>query len=209
MACPTPVENIFCVPTDKFGTLFPLPDKGFRANITNYLSFFEQHGVYMPRTEELEKDENYKQIIPYIVLHHYDHRTSLHRLFTYRRHKGGEARLNDKISIGIGGHINECDVIPGLTRLHSAMERELAEEIEFPVEIRKSTYAYGLIYDPSNEVGRVHLGVVFIVELDKPEAYPREACIADPKWQYINALRRSEEPMENWTRITLNNLGWR
>ena len=53
--------------------------------------------------QEAEKDAQYKQFIPYVLLKRSD------GLFAcYQRH-GTEKRLHDKYSAGVGGHIDEPD----------------------------------------------------------------------------------------------------
>ena len=79
-----------------------------------------------------ESDSNYKQVIPYVLF------TYKKSIFSYRRGKhGGEKRLHEKYSIGVGGHIavedrtlfSEDNIGYG-----DAMWREVAEEIitDFP-----------------------------------------------------------------------------
>ncbi|MBF0203073.1 MAG: phosphoesterase [Desulfamplus sp.] len=54
-----------------------------------------------------EKDKNFKQIIPYIII-----QAESGNLTAIYRRKGSESRLHDLWSIGIGGHINPLDNSP-------------------------------------------------------------------------------------------------
>ena len=116
-----------------------------------------------------EKDEELKQIIPYVIFKYEN------TVFSYLRGKGtDEKRLKGNRSIGIGGHINPVDttgvdVGPDFNAYQRALAREINEEVEF-----FAVGAYGafdqpkpiaFINDNSNPVGRVHLGVVHLCEL--------------------------------------------
>src|SRR4051794_38952355 len=83
------------------------------------LDALRQDGSFRAR-DEAEQDPSWKQVIPYVVLRDGE------RLFLMRRTRaGGDARLHDRYSIGVGGHINpqDEDVAGGLLR-------EWSEEIE-------------------------------------------------------------------------------
>ena len=61
-------------------------------------------GRFEPRAA-MEADPRFKQVIPYLVLR------DRGRCFLMRRTRaGGDARLHDRFSIGVGGHLNPGDV---------------------------------------------------------------------------------------------------
>lgn len=126
--------------------------------------------------DAMEHDESYVQIIPY--LYAFDARR---RLLWYRRKHEGEERLDGRISVGFGGHVNPNDVLPGevsewsersamlgdpsMQMIVGAALREWEEEVG-PCRPRGGgpglhLVLEGLIWMPDNPVGRVHLGVVF------------------------------------------------
>ena len=79
--------------------------QGHREGGDHYLNAFMKPGVasFMDR-EAAENDPSHKQIIAYAIFCHQG------RILHYTRGgSGGEARLHDKGSIGIGGHINPVD----------------------------------------------------------------------------------------------------
>src|SRR6186997_608111 len=81
------------------------------------------HGQFRPRSEA-ETDSSWKQLIPYLLLRDGE------RIFLMRRTKaGGDERLHDRYTIGIGGHVNpeDADVLGGL-------RREWTEELEADFE---------------------------------------------------------------------------
>jgi predicted NUDIX family phosphoesterase len=107
-------------------------------------------------------------------------------------------------SIGIGGHINPEDGPSNADPYRTGMLRELAEEV-----VIESTYrerCLGFIYDPSTQVGEVHLGIVHLLELEKPSARPREDAIHEAGFGPIADLIRSRDRFETWSQLTLAQL---
>ena len=155
--------------------------------------------------DNAEQDENYKQIIPYLLVR------KAGKVLAYRRSKqSGEGRLHDKWSVGIGGHINTDDcpksgysVINGLTAFCHAIDRELMEELEWD-EVPQNEEPIGMIYDDENEVGRVHIGYAYFVNVDKDSEFPKkkEDTIAEMKW--LTPQEASKLPnLEGWSKIVL------
>ena len=117
-----------------------------------------------------ETDETYLQLLPYIHL-----RTPDGKSFRYTRGGGGEeARLHGNYSVGIGGHV---DVAPDedsmsvrnlISVIQTEAGREIAEEVNLSVrpEDLKPTH---FIVDPTNEVGKVHLGLLITYNLQVEE----------------------------------------
>jgi predicted NUDIX family phosphoesterase len=178
--------------------------QGFTKDVMTYIPFFNHYGEFRPRTAELEKDASFKQLIPYTVLQH--EKDGVTTLFAYRRDKGGETRLNGKLSVGIGGHINRLDNDPNrdMSILDQGQICELTEEVAVPFPHNRCIA--GLIYDGSDEVGSVHLGVVYVVRVLDPEGIiPLEETLADYGFRSLGTLH-AEENMEKWTRIVLDNL---
>ena len=99
-----------------------------------------------------EQDPSLKQVIPYLVLRDGE------RWFLMRRTRaGGDARLHDRWSIGVGGHLN-----PGDGDVPGGLRREWAEELvaDFVPEFT----AIGLLNDDTTPVGSVHVGIVFVAD---------------------------------------------
>ena len=100
----------------------------------------------------MEEDPAWKQVIPYLVLRDGD------AWFLMRRTRaGGDARLHDRWSIGVGGHLNpgDGDVLGGL-------RREWQEEVI--ADFEPSFEAVGLLNDDTTPVGQVHLGLVYLAD---------------------------------------------
>jgi predicted NUDIX family phosphoesterase len=194
-------ENILVVPRHVFETLGAF--QGLSLEADRYLAAFldPQNNLFLPRPSA-EEDPSHKQIIPYLVLRHGD------RVLGYTRGKsGGEARLHAKMSIGIGGHMNDGDTHAthfDRAAYLRAVERELHEELAIPGAYRQRAVA--LINDDSNEVGRVHLGIVHLVEVDSTDIRPREDAIRDLTFLTAAELQEQRARLESWSQIVADAL---
>ena len=114
----------------------------------------------------MENDPSYKQLIPYVLFRHDDavgHTT----IFQYTRGmRQDESRLRGKRSVGIGGHISMTDAVPSGdgSGYFEGMARELGEEVSIETPYREQ--CIGLINDDETSVGRVHLGIVHLFDVD-------------------------------------------
>ena len=117
---------------------------------------------------EMEQDPSFKQLIPYCIFRHRD-AEGRETVFQYTRGKGqGESRLHSKRSVGIGGHISAEDVGDGLDNPYrEGLKRELEEEVFIDSPYRER--CVGLLNDDLTEVGKVHLGVVHLYDLETPD----------------------------------------
>jgi predicted NUDIX family phosphoesterase len=152
------MEFVFVAPREAlFATCYPQGFQRFRTEREgeSFLARVGGQGFFVQR-ERAEETPGWKQIIPYCVVAS-DERILLMK----RRAKGGEARLHDKFSIGVGGHINplDNDDAGAIDLVRSAARREIAEELEVRGEY--DLHLVGYLNDDSNPVGAVHLGVVF------------------------------------------------
>lgn len=186
-------EQVLVVPTEVFhrAGLF----QGFCPDVSRYLPAVldRRHLRYLPR-DEAEGDPAFKQIIPYVVLRWRD------QVFHYTRGKsGGEARLRALRSIGIGGHISADDGEDDAYR--AGLLREIAEEVELGSGYEER--CIGLINDDSTPVGRVHLGVVHVLDLEGPTARRREEALADAGFAPLTELRLRAVEFETWSRFLL------
>jgi predicted NUDIX family phosphoesterase len=124
-------------------------------------------GFFVER-EYAERTPSLKQVIPYSLV------VRAGQVMCLRRTKrGGEARLHDKLSIGVGGHVNPEDLPDdqdggGRAGLMArATHREVVEE-ELAIEGPYTLRSVGLINDDSNPVGAVHVGLVQIITVEGP-----------------------------------------
>jgi predicted NUDIX family phosphoesterase len=114
-------------------------------------------------------------------------------------------RLRAKRSVGIGGHISSTDGEHGDdTSYEAGMRRELAEEIA--IGGGWTSRCVGLINDDSNAVGSVHLGIVHVLELERPEVASRESELVECGFATLDALLADRDRFETWSQITLDAL---
>ena len=128
-------------------------------------------------------------------------------MFCYKRGQSqGESRLHRLRSLGVGGHVSEEDAQGGRTldAYETALRRELDEEVVVgsPGRIRR----VGLINDDATPVGRVHLGVVHLYELEEPAVTPREDGLADAGFLPIATVRSLRQEFETWSQICIDSL---
>ena len=116
---------------------------------------------YMDRIEA-EEDNDYRQIITFLTL-----RCENVYVGHWRSVGGVEQRLAGKYTIGFGGHLNPIDGPPQLfSSYYSGALRELHEETGRHLTIDRDTVT-GIINDRRDSVGRVHLGIVHVMEISK------------------------------------------
>ncbi len=165
------------------------PWKGILSgDVDGYLDLIATEGEYRPRGEA-EKDPSWKQIIPYLLM--WDGQ----RLFLMQRTRaGGDARLHDLYSLGIGGHLNPEDggVLEGL-------RREFHEEMVADWEPQPQLI--GLLNDDDVLVGQVHVGVVF-----EADAAGRSLAIRETdklSGRFVDAAQALTvyERMETWSQF--------
>ncbi|NDC52696.1 MAG: phosphoesterase [Planctomycetia bacterium] len=199
-----PQEDVLVVPRSLFEAVGAF--QGFRGDVGGYLPALldPRHTSWRPRAA-VEDDPSFKQLIPYCVLAHRGPDAAI-RYFAYTRGGGqGDARLRAKRSVGIGGHIASCDGAHGDdTSYEAGMRRELAEEIA--IEGGWTSRCVGLINDDSNAVGSVHLGVVHVLELERPDVSARESAVVDCGFETLAALLEARDRFETWSQIALDAL---
>lgn len=178
---------------------------GLTFNVDRYLHKLFVPGVprFMPRSQA-EVDPAYKQLIPYVLMT-YDGKY----LSYVRGRRAGETRLVGHRSIGIGGHINPSDDMPLFNANFyetylTAVEREVEEEVS--VETSHTDRVVALLNDESNEVGRVHLGIVHYWILDAPKVSKREQMITQMSFMTPAELQEVRDTLETWSGLCLSQL---
>jgi predicted NUDIX family phosphoesterase len=174
-----------------------MPTGGWRGvrttDLEAWLAEVSAHGEFRPRSEA-EADETWKQVIPYLLLRDRD------RIFLMRRSRaGGDARIHDRWTIGIGGHVNpeDGDIAAGL-------RREWAEELAADWEPEPTLV--GLLNDDSVAIGRVHLGVVFVAETRGRPVAIRETHKLSGVLVMPAQVRTVYEHLETWSQLLFDHL---
>ena len=199
-----PEEHVLVIPESVINAIGSID--GFERDADRFLQpiLSSDQLSYRPRGA-MEKDPSFKQLIPYVVMQWTDEKGDV-KCFTYTRGGGsGESRLHAKRSIGVGGHISQEDAGESHADAYrTGMERELREEVQIGSGYTESTE--GLIYDPSNDVGRVHLGVLHRFVLETPDVNSNEADLAEGEFVSVDQLLEERERLETWSQIALDAL---
>ena len=158
-----------------------------------YQKLIQDNQQFLWRSK-METDQNYKQIIPYLIFKFED------KLFMMqRKSSASETRLQSKYSLGIGGHIRVED-INGFD-IFGWAKREFAEEIEYDggFEIEP----IGILNDDSNDVGKVHAGFVFLLNGDSNKIKIRSELKSGNLLSLEECLKLYGN-MENWSKLVFD-----
>ncbi len=170
--------------------------QGLRAvDFSPYLELIKNKQQFLPRSL-MENDPNYKQIIPYLIFTHED------RYFLMQRQaKASETRLQNKFSLGIGGHIRQEDMC-GAT-LFDWARREFHEEVEYAGSLEIEPL--GILNDDSNAVGQVHVGFVLLLRGDSA-AIAVKSELKNGKLVTLEACAENYPLLESWSAMVLDHL---
>lgn len=191
------VENSRLFSGDYFQGFRPHSEVDYVSRILNDHKFV--------RRGPIEIDFEHKQPIGYAIIVN----PGLGKVFAYQRsQKGGDKRLHDKWSWGIGGHIEKSEE-ESENPIYASLIREIEEEVDIKGSV-KSVKVLGYINDDSDEVGRVHFGILYLIETDSTEIIPRDAEIKIGDLKDIGELEEicasDECTVESWSRIAFEPL---
>jgi predicted NUDIX family phosphoesterase len=163
------------------------------TGMDTFLVDVQRHARYAPRAE-MEQDPAWKQLIPYLVLRDGD------RYFLMRRTKAGaDARLHDRWSIGVGGHLN-----PGDEGLTGGLQREWREELDAAFEPAFEPVA--LLNDDTTDVGAVHLGIVVLADAAGRPVRVRETDKLAGGFASAAEVAAVRDDLETWSRLVFDAL---
>ena len=174
-----------------------MPDPGWHgvreADQADFEALVGREGRFEPR-EAAEHDRSLKQVIPYLVL-----RDGPRYFLMQRTRAGGDARLHDRWSIGVGGHLN-----PGDVDLAGGLRREWREEIaaDFEPDFR----LLGLLNDDTTDVGGVHLGAVFVADTAGRPVGIREVEKLRGAFAAPSDVAAVRDGLETWSRLVFDTL---
>ena len=187
-----PDEQVLVVPRTAL-----VPGEGWlgvrRGDLADALAVVAREGAFV-RRGDAEEDPSRKQVIPYLVLRDGE------RWFLMRRTRGGgDARLHDLWSIGVGGHLN-----PGDGDVAGGLRREWAEELVADFE---PDYApVGLLNDDTTPVGAVHVGFVYLADAGGRPVAIRETDKLTGAFATTDEVRAVRDAMETWSRLAFDAL---
>jgi len=189
---------VYVVNNDAIGT------KNFKDSFRPVLQQFEEAideqfneiGFFTPRYEA-EVNQDLRQVIPYCLIKFEDYYFVTKRL-------AGDSRLIGKTSCGIGGHIE----IPEQLTNHPiwvSLYRELYEELDLGLgeeTVTKITLS-GIIKSDATEVDKVHLGLVYVIEVCTWDITIKETDILEGIWVYKEDLKEYSDNWETWSQICI------
>jgi len=149
--------------------------------------------AFMQR-DAAEYNFEYKQVIPYVLI-----RNGTNYLLLKRLTGQTEKRLHHKYSLGIGGHINPDSSATGENIVIKGLYKELHEEVT--VDAPSDLNFIGIINDESNSVSRVHLGLLYILEVTSPGYRVLETGKMTAQWVTDYDVREFYDGLETWSQI--------
>ncbi|MEQ6102445.1 NUDIX domain-containing protein [Staphylococcus saccharolyticus] len=166
-------------------------------DIFNALSEYE-----VKRRGDMEEDPSFKQLISYCLLEN-----EKGEILVYERLSGGgEERLHGQSSVGVGGHMNNvvgADSINEVLRVNA--QRELEEEVGLCQEDSQNMEYLGFINDDTNEVGKVHMGIVFKITVHSNDVEAKETDTLKIRWVEKCSIE-SYDDFETWSALILQDL---
>jgi predicted NUDIX family phosphoesterase len=167
------------------------------GGVDELLRVITDWGGFRPRSE-VEHQPEWQQVIPHLVVRDGS------RILTMRRLRAGsERRLRGQVTLGIGGHVNSSDGAPG-TAWVAGCHREWREEVICDEEL--SGRAVGLLKDDAGEVGRVHLGVLILVDAASTAVEVRERDKLEGRMALVDELAMYYLEMETWSQFVYDEL---
>lgn len=155
--------------------------------ITNHLEF-------RCRTDDLEKDISFKQVIPYFLV-----KNDSKYFISSRTNKSGDTRAHGFKLIGFGGHLRKKDIVGPMKNW---LKREFEEEIE-AMEVEKIEFL-GLLNDDGEElngINKVHFGLVFVVNTGEVVKIREKNKLKPGTFMTANEIKKNKEKLETWSKI--------
>ncbi len=184
-------EQVLVVRSD---IVVPNSWNGIKSEGVEYFETLVGRNRQFMRRGDCENDPGWKQIIPYMVFR-YEEKYFLMQ----RTDQGGEARLANKYSLGIGGHIRETDMVVDSVMIWAL--REFEEEVDYDGDYKE--HPLGLLNDNSNEVGKVHLGYAILLDGDSDKIQIRDEHQSG-SLQTLEEMVKIRPYMETWSRIVFD-----
>ena len=196
-------EQILAIPTENVWNILNYQEKGvIKALDVDIMDKLLHDGVFRPRNI-LEEDPSFKQIIPYAVICHGN------EVYMFRRlNKQTEARLHNKCSLGVGGHMNPYGDKINIDYLHHELEREMHEEVKLGESCEiVDMKPVGFINDDLSDVGKVHLGVLYHITVSNNHIKINETEKMTGEWVAISDLAKYYSNMETWSQLYCKLIG--
>ncbi|MFC1500009.1 phosphoesterase [Candidatus Zixiibacteriota bacterium] len=165
----------------------------------------------VPRSKA-ETDYTRKQLVVYVLVRSGD------LVLRYRRtQKTDEQRLKELYSIGVGGHVNvgdhsqfslfQTDPDFNIEFIRDAAWREIDEEVSVDTKILREPELTCFINDDTNDVGKVHFGIVWQLDLSEPAVSVKGTKgIGELEFMLLDRLIEEREQFETWSQLLIDYL---
>ncbi|SHP98251.1 Predicted phosphoesterase (MutT family) [Mycobacteroides abscessus subsp. abscessus] len=193
------MEQVLVVARNDLNHLFNKDYFFYNNGLDNFLNIINDKHLFINR-DSAEVNEFYKQIIPYAFITNDNYCYILKRLS-----KQKEKRLHNKLSLGVGGHINPIHH-PVDSIIEEGLLRELNEELIVTNEQIQKIKLVGIINDDNTEVGKLHLGIVYHIQVNNKDIEINEIDKMEGQWVHKSELGKYYNNMESWSQIILNEL---
>ncbi len=160
---------------------------------TQILDIILKNQIFIPR-DDAEYDFDHKQVIPYVVI-----RNGNNYLLLKRTTGQTEKRLHNKFSLGIGGHVNPGPSTGNDNVIMKGLYKELNEEV-WTCDHAGLNFI-GIINDESNSVSKVHLGLLYELEVLSSEYRVLETEKMTAQWVSGDGLEKYYSGLETWSQI--------
>jgi predicted NUDIX family phosphoesterase len=204
------IEIVFAIPTDKLWNLIAYKEKGFIPCDGDILQSIVKNGLFQER-DALEENSSFKQLIPYAIISCKESPGSddrqIQSYYIFKRIAGQkEKRLQNRLSLGVGGHMNpDRSVELKETFIIDELKRELFEEIKLRKGcIIEDIEFIGLINDDTISVGKVHLGLLYNINVSSRGIDVKETDKMTGEWVEKSDLAKYCNRMETWSKIAFD-----
>ncbi|MBJ2355642.1 NUDIX domain-containing protein [Sphaerochaeta sp. S2] len=185
--------SVCCIPVDS-----PLGE-WFRGTYFSSKTFVEElslEDMLWKDRPGIESNTHFKQIIPYILV-----KNAQGDFACYRR-GGAERRLHNFWSCGVGGHIDDCDKRKTvIDTIKAGVMRELSEEFADFDSTKCVLSMIGTIHEDETSVGLHHIGLVFLLEQQRGNAFMPAEELVDCVWLPLSEVNKRN--LEIWTQLAL------
>jgi predicted NUDIX family phosphoesterase len=164
-------------------------------------AFWNPKALVVADRAHCETDPTLQQLLPYIVL-----RDEFDRVFCYARGAGGaEARLHAKMSVGVGGHVDEAPPrgVSLIDWLRLEAQREIHEEVGIVVGTASIDFQSFLV-DRGSPVGEVHLGLLAVVKVRSDlVASAEKDIITEGRFAHLDEISELFPRLEPWSQLAV------
>lgn len=188
------IEEVIVIPVNlfkKFGYF-----QGLSFEIDKYLKQFSKSENYelLDRTHA-ESNFDFKQLVIFAILRYRN------KIVVFEQ----EDELGHmKYSLAIGGHISKRDLGGSHPFYYEALRREINEEMKIKGGYTPKIVA--IINDDIDEGGKLHLGIVFNVLLNRKKLKSKQDLIKMIKFMTPSELKKNLDLFENWGRICIEKM---